>query len=71
MKKGQVAFIAFLKLVFGVVLFFPFMSIYEDMAPYLFETITNVFIRLLIYAMPVIYWIVLIFLFMLTFRGQE
>lgn len=70
-KKGQVAFIAFGKLALGIVLFFPFMSIYEEMSVHLLSTITNVFIRIIIYALPFLYWVAVIFLFMLTFRGQE
>lgn len=71
MKKGQVSLIAILYLVAAIVMFFPFLHIYSEMSPVLLESIENVFVRFLVYAIPVFYWVGAIFLFLNVLKGGQ
>ena len=69
MKKGQVSILAIFYLIGAIVLFFPFLHIYTEMAPVILESITNSFVRFIVYAVPVFYWVAAFFLFINVLKG--
>ena len=69
-KKAQASIIAFWKVAVAIVLFFPLLSIYNDIKPNLMVSISNPYILLILTFVPFVYWIGVGFLFVNTLRGN-